>query len=157
MDAAARGAAGGPNLRELQSSIENMAKRVKILVPGDDPPQIAGSSQLRRLEPYGDVELYDTRPRSDEEKIDRARGFHIIINSRGSVTWRADVLRQLPDLKMITTCSIGTDMIDLAAAAELVQNKLDGVPVTIVRGYDYPRGEGSSRDLIRAREMDLFR
>lgn len=46
---------------------------------------------------------------------------------------------------------------ELAAAAELVQNKLDHVPVTIVRGYDYPRGEGTARELIRDAENDLFR
>lgn len=46
---------------------------------------------------------------------------------------------------------------ELAAAAELVQNKLDHVPVTIVRGYDYPRGDGSARDLVRDAENDLFR
>jgi D-3-phosphoglycerate dehydrogenase len=95
-----------------------MAEDVKILVPGDDPPQIAGSPQLDRLADYGELTLYDTRPSSDAQKIDRARGFQIIINSRGSVTWREE-LRALPDLKMITTCSIGTDMIDLKVAAEL--------------------------------------
>jgi coenzyme F420-0:L-glutamate ligase/coenzyme F420-1:gamma-L-glutamate ligase len=57
------------------------------------------------------------------------------------------------ELRVSTLCVAD----ELAAAAELVQNKLDGVPVAIVRGYDYPKGEGSSRDLIRAREMDLFR
>jgi coenzyme F420-0:L-glutamate ligase/coenzyme F420-1:gamma-L-glutamate ligase len=46
---------------------------------------------------------------------------------------------------------------ELAAAAELVMNKLDGVPVAIVRGYPYPKGEGSARDLVRDRERDLFR
>lgn len=46
---------------------------------------------------------------------------------------------------------------ELAAAAELVQGKLDGVPVAIVRGYAYPRGEGSARDLVREAEKDLFR
>ncbi|MGH9203860.1 MAG: coenzyme F420-0:L-glutamate ligase [Vicinamibacterales bacterium] len=46
---------------------------------------------------------------------------------------------------------------ELAGAAELVMNKLDGVPVAIVRGYDYPRGEGSAREIVRDREKDLFR
>jgi len=46
---------------------------------------------------------------------------------------------------------------ELAAAAELVQGKLDGVPVTIVRGYEYPKGEGSARELVRPPENDLFR
>jgi coenzyme F420-0:L-glutamate ligase/coenzyme F420-1:gamma-L-glutamate ligase len=46
---------------------------------------------------------------------------------------------------------------ELAAAAELVMNKLDGVPVAIVRGYAYPRGEGAARELVRDPERDLFR
>jgi coenzyme F420-0:L-glutamate ligase/coenzyme F420-1:gamma-L-glutamate ligase len=46
---------------------------------------------------------------------------------------------------------------ELAAAAELVMNKLDNVPVAIIRGYDYPRGEGSPARLMRAPERDLFR
>jgi coenzyme F420-0:L-glutamate ligase/coenzyme F420-1:gamma-L-glutamate ligase len=46
---------------------------------------------------------------------------------------------------------------ELAAAAELVMNKLDNVPVAIVRGYNYPRGEGNLTQLIRPPERDLFR
>jgi coenzyme F420-0:L-glutamate ligase/coenzyme F420-1:gamma-L-glutamate ligase len=46
---------------------------------------------------------------------------------------------------------------ELAAAAELVQGKLDRVPVAIVRGYAYPRGEGTARELLRDAERDLFR
>jgi len=46
---------------------------------------------------------------------------------------------------------------ELAAAAELVMNKADRVPVAIVRGYKAPRGRGRVRDLIRPEEFDLFR
>jgi coenzyme F420-0:L-glutamate ligase/coenzyme F420-1:gamma-L-glutamate ligase len=46
---------------------------------------------------------------------------------------------------------------ELAGAAELVMGKLDGVPVAIVRGYDYPRGEGTARQIVRDPEKDLFR
>jgi coenzyme F420-0:L-glutamate ligase/coenzyme F420-1:gamma-L-glutamate ligase len=46
---------------------------------------------------------------------------------------------------------------ELAATAELVMNKLDNVPVAVIRGYDYPHGEGSLAQLIRAPERDLFR
>lgn len=46
---------------------------------------------------------------------------------------------------------------ELAGAAELVQNKLDGVPVAIIRGYPYPKGEGTARGMVRAKENDLFR
>jgi coenzyme F420-0:L-glutamate ligase/coenzyme F420-1:gamma-L-glutamate ligase len=45
----------------------------------------------------------------------------------------------------------------LASTAELVMNKLDQVPVAVIRGYDYPRGEGRLAGLIRAPERDLFR
>ena len=96
-----------------------MADRVKILVPGDEPQQIGGSPQLARLEPHGDLTLYDKGPESSQEKISRADGFDIILNSRGVVEWREVELRQLPALKMIATCSIGTDMIDLDVAREL--------------------------------------
>ena len=46
---------------------------------------------------------------------------------------------------------------ELAAAAELVMNKLDNVPVAVIRGYDYPRGDGDLSQLIRDPERDLFR
>ena len=90
--------------------------RVNIVVPGDDPVQIAGSPRLERLKPYGDVDLYTDRPRSSEEKVQRVKDADIIMNTRGVVTWGAEEFKQLPKLKMITTCSIGTDMFDLEAA-----------------------------------------
>ena len=46
---------------------------------------------------------------------------------------------------------------ELAAAAELAQGKLDRVPVAVIRGYDYPRGSATARDLLRDPEKDLFR
>lgn len=93
-------------------------QRLTIVVPGDDPPQIQGSPHLKRLEPYGEVVVYTDRPATFEEKIGRAQNADILINSRGIVKWPAEALRQLPRLRMITTCSIGTDMIDLGVARE---------------------------------------
>jgi coenzyme F420-0:L-glutamate ligase/coenzyme F420-1:gamma-L-glutamate ligase len=46
---------------------------------------------------------------------------------------------------------------ELASAAELMMRKGDGIPVAIVRGFDYPRGEGTAKELIRPEEEDLFR
>jgi len=46
---------------------------------------------------------------------------------------------------------------ELACAAGLVCGKLKGVPVCIVRGFRYEAGRGSARQLIRARQNDLFR
>lgn len=89
-----------------------------IVVPGDSPPQIQGSYHLFRLKPYGEVQLYLNRPETDEEKIRRAKDADILINSRGMVKWDAQVLDRLPKLKMISLCSIGTDMIDLDVAKQ---------------------------------------
>lgn len=90
--------------------------RLKIVVPGDSPPQIQGSPHLNRLKPYGKVVLYTDRPETVDEKIDRAADADILINSRGMVKWHSDVLPHLPKLQMISLCSIGTDMIDLDVA-----------------------------------------
>ena len=78
--------------------------RVKIVVPGDNPPQIQGSPHLERLEPYGDVTLHTDRPESLEEQIERAKDADIIMNTRGIVTWYAEALHQVPKLRMIATC-----------------------------------------------------
>jgi coenzyme F420-0:L-glutamate ligase/coenzyme F420-1:gamma-L-glutamate ligase len=46
---------------------------------------------------------------------------------------------------------------EIAAAAELVMGKRDGVPVVIVRGCEIEREEGSVRELLRPDAEDLFR
>ena len=48
---------------------------------------------------------------------------------------------------------------ELAAAAELVMNKLDAVPVAVISGYRVPldRPDGAGRDLIMDPTRDLFR
>ena len=46
---------------------------------------------------------------------------------------------------------------ELAAAAEPVMNKLDRVPVAVVRGLDIPTSEDDASTLVRPAEMDLFR
>lgn len=95
-----------------------MPERVKIVVPGDDPAQIQGSPQLRRLEQYGDVELFTDRPAGPEEQVRRARDAQLLFNSRGAVKWPGEVLAQLPNLRFITVFGIGTDSIDLKTARE---------------------------------------
>ena len=47
---------------------------------------------------------------------------------------------------------------EMAAAAELVMGKRDGVPVVIVRGYEIDKKEkGSVKELLRPESEDLFR
>ncbi|MBC9867797.1 MAG: glycerate dehydrogenase [Opitutae bacterium] len=86
------------------------------MVPGDDPPQIQGSPHLDRLKGLGRVVVHTDRPKNRADKIARVEGAGIIMNTRGTVKWGGEDFAQLPDLKMITSCSIGTDMFDLEAA-----------------------------------------
>ena len=48
---------------------------------------------------------------------------------------------------------------EIAAAAELIMNKLDARPVAIVRGYQFPvaADPGTGRDLVMDSSRDLFR
>ena len=46
---------------------------------------------------------------------------------------------------------------ELACAAGLVCGKLNRTPACLVRGYSYPAGRGSARDLLRPARSDLFR
>jgi coenzyme F420-0:L-glutamate ligase / coenzyme F420-1:gamma-L-glutamate ligase len=45
---------------------------------------------------------------------------------------------------------------ELASAAELVHGKTTGRPVALIRGYDYPRGDGKATDLVLEPEKNLF-
>ena len=46
---------------------------------------------------------------------------------------------------------------ELAAAAELVMGKTDGIPLAVVRGYQYASAPGTGRDLLMPPERDMFR
>ena len=108
------------------------SERVVIVVPGDDPVQIQGSPHLERLDSYGDVIIHKDRPGTAEEKIKRAKDAVCLLNTRGSASWPAEILRKLPNLKMATTCGIGTDAFDLDAAREL------GIVISNIPGRTAP-------------------
>ena len=46
---------------------------------------------------------------------------------------------------------------EIAAAADLVMGKATGIPAAIVRGLDWPPGNGRAADLVRSADEDLFR
>ena len=111
-----------------------MAERPLIVVPGDYPVQLAGSPHLERLRPYGEVALLSTRPAGDAEKLSRVRDAQVMINSRGAVKWPGHLLEQLPRLRFITVCGIGTDSIDLEAAREqdIIVSNIPGMTAAVV-------------------------
>ena len=90
----------------------------KLVVPADAPLMIADSEHLARLADSLDLHVYRDRPASLAEQIERAVNAEFMINSRGSLTWSAADLAALPRLRMMSTCSIGVDSVDLIAAAK---------------------------------------
>lgn len=46
---------------------------------------------------------------------------------------------------------------ELAATAELLAGKTEARPVALIRGYDFPPGDGTANDLVMEPERDLFR
>ncbi len=80
------------------------------------------------------MRIFRDRPSSLAEQVERAGDAELMINSRGSMTWAADQLAALPRLRMISTCSIGVDAIDLGAAArqDIVVSNVPGRTAPVV-------------------------
>lgn len=68
-------------------------------------------------------------------------------------------LRGQPDMVGYTLRATTVARADeLAAAAGLVTGQAaEGIPVVLIRGAEYPRGDGRATDMQRAAEKDLFR
>ena len=95
-----------------------MTKPIAV-IPGDFPPQTQDSEHLDRISALVDLRIFDTVPQSVDDQVQRVEDAEIIINSRGSLRWPAEVLERLPRLQFFTTVSIGTDSVDLGKAREL--------------------------------------
>ena len=110
-----------------------------VVVPGDDPVQIANSPQLDRLRSLAEVRVFHDRPATIDEQVSRASDAQILINSRGQVHWREEALSQLPKLKMIAICSIGTDSIDLVSARQrgIVVSNIPGKTAPVVAEHAF--------------------
>ena len=63
-----------------------------------------------------------------------------------------------------TTDSFGNDLMateiaivdELASASELVMNKIDEIPIAIIRGYAYENSDKGIKEIIRADDEDFF-
>lgn len=69
----------------------------------------------------------------------------------------SDYRGQPDDFGRVMSASLMAVADEIASAAELVSGKVSRCPFVIVRGYPYPRGEGSGRDLLMDAALDLFR
>jgi len=138
---------------------------------GIDRSNVAGQKDVVSLLP----ENPDDSARKIRERIKEIKGVNVavIISDTFGRAWRAGHVNfaiGIAGMKPIKDYRGEQDMFgytlrvtqmaiadELAAAAELAMGKNDGIPVVIIRGYEYPKGEGSSKDLIYPEEKDLFR
>jgi len=74
-------------------------------------------------------------------------GMKPLLDYRGSVDHFGTPLK-------VTTIAVADEV---AAAAELVMGKADGVPAAVARGVRFHRGHGNAAGLVRRPEDDLFR
>jgi phosphoglycerate dehydrogenase-like enzyme len=92
----------------------------KIVIPDDFPPVISGTPALQTLQAHGQVDIYTSRPDSEEELIARIRDAHTVVNIRAYCKFTADVLNACPQIKHLAVWGTGTDNVDLHAAQALV-------------------------------------
>ena len=124
-----------------------------VLLP-DDPDRSAHRIRTRLAQVYGfdiPVIISDTfgRPwrRGLTDIAIGVSGLIPVLDLRGSTDWSG---RELD----VTEVAVADE---IAAAADLVMGKADGVPAALVRGYQGPRGDGRATELIRPVDEDLFR
>ncbi len=93
----------------------------KISIPDDQPPLITDSPALARLRAATDVEvaLWDTRPTSEVELLERISGAHTVISIRSSSRFTRHVIESSPARRHIARWGPGVDNIDLDAAGRM--------------------------------------
>jgi D-3-phosphoglycerate dehydrogenase len=93
--------------------------RAKIVIPDDFPPVISGTPALQTLHAHGAVDIYTSRPETEDELIARIHGAHTVVNIRAYCKFTAGVLKACPGLKHLAVWGTGTDNVDLRAAQRL--------------------------------------
>jgi phosphoglycerate dehydrogenase-like enzyme len=105
-----------------------------IVIPDDYPPTYASLDQpdLRRLAPYGMVELHSTRAADRGELFSRIATAEVLINVRAYTVLDDEAFALAPQLKLVSILGTGTDNVDLVAA------KRRGITVTNTPGVGAP-------------------
>jgi len=107
---------------------------MQIVIPDDYPPTYATLDQpdLRRLAPYGTVELHTTRAPDRPELFSRLAAADVVINVRAYTALDDEAFAAAPRLKLVSILGTGTDNVDLLAA------RRRGITVTNTPGVGAP-------------------
>lgn len=107
---------------------------MQIVIPDDYPPTYASLDQpdLRRLAPYGTVDLHTTRAADRTELFGRLAAADVLINVRSYTSLDDEAFAAAPVLKLVSILGTGTDNVDLVAA------KRRGITVTNTPGVGAP-------------------
>jgi coenzyme F420-0:L-glutamate ligase/coenzyme F420-1:gamma-L-glutamate ligase len=131
----------------------NTAPGTMILLP-DDPDRSAHRIRTRLARRFGvelGVIISDTfgRPfrRGLTDVAIGLSGVPAVVDLKGTLDWSGRTLE-------VTEIAVADE---LAAAADLVMGKAEGIPAAIIRGWDGPLGDGRGSDLVRPVDEDLFR
>jgi len=104
---------------------------IRIVVPDDFPPALAGTAAELALRELGDVAIYTERGADREaELIRRIRDADVVVNIRAHARFTAEVIAAAPKLRLISVWGTGTDHIDHVAA------KARGVSVVSTPGVN---------------------
>jgi len=100
----------------------------RIVIPDDMPPVLAPSAIFRKWSAARNVEIYTSLPATEEDLIRRIGDAEIVICTRASTQFTANVFAHCPKLRLLSIFGTGTDNIDLNSA------KAAGVTVTNTPG-----------------------
>lgn len=109
-------------------------------------PVFLPEENRKRLETFGDLKVFDSVPSYLEEFISRIKDADIVVLG-GRYGFPKDAFDASPNLKMISICQTGYNIIDIEAANE------KGVIVSNVPGY----ATDSVAELVFALALDLMR
>ena len=102
---------------------------MRIVVPDDEPPVLAGTAEEERLRQLGDVRIHDSRALTAEKLLHRIADADIVVNIRATSVFSREVLEHCPRLKLISIYGVGVDNVHIRAASDL------GITVTNTPGY----------------------
>ncbi len=90
---------------------------MRIVVPDDNPPALAGTPAVDRMRRIGEVRIHDTDATDPSVLAERLKDADVAVNIRGRTRFTAEVLQACPRLRLISIWGTGTDNVDLQAAA----------------------------------------